>query len=175
MECPSCSFANPAGFKFCGSCAAPLDSTLARPGLAPPPERDPRSYTPKHLADRILQSRFAPEGERKRASDGGHPEQALCAVQFESELHYALRIADGTRTLSQAAARLAENSIPTSQVGAARPLCEELASAREWNPLLEVASETVRLIRERSSRSASRKPRSRRRSTNSPLCSSGWR
>ena len=30
--------------------------------------RDPRSYTPKHLAERILQSRSALEGERKQVT-----------------------------------------------------------------------------------------------------------
>ena len=33
-----------------------------------PPARDPRSYTPKHLADKILQSKSALEGERKQGS-----------------------------------------------------------------------------------------------------------
>jgi hypothetical protein len=32
----------------------------------PPPQRDPRSYTPKHLAEKILQSKSALEGERSR-------------------------------------------------------------------------------------------------------------
>jgi class 3 adenylate cyclase len=32
------------------------------------PERDPRSYTPKHLAEKILASRSALEGERKQVS-----------------------------------------------------------------------------------------------------------
>ena len=31
-----------------------------------PPQRDPRSYTPKHLAEKILISRSALEGERKQ-------------------------------------------------------------------------------------------------------------
>ena len=33
-----------------------------------PDERDPRAYTPKHLADRILQSKSALEGERKQVT-----------------------------------------------------------------------------------------------------------
>ncbi len=33
-----------------------------------PPERDPRSYTPKHLADKILQSKSALEGEHKQVT-----------------------------------------------------------------------------------------------------------
>ena len=43
-------------------------SGAAPPSGIPPPERDPRSYTPKHLADKILQSKSALEGERKRTS-----------------------------------------------------------------------------------------------------------
>jgi class 3 adenylate cyclase/tetratricopeptide (TPR) repeat protein len=33
-----------------------------------PPERDPRDYTPRHLADKILQSKSALEGERKQVT-----------------------------------------------------------------------------------------------------------
>ena len=32
------------------------------------PERSPRTYTPKHLADKILQSKSALEGERKQVT-----------------------------------------------------------------------------------------------------------
>ena len=52
------------------SCCA--RSRLARsPGLgesAPAPARDPRAYTPKHLAGKILQSKSALEGERKQVT-----------------------------------------------------------------------------------------------------------
>jgi len=34
----------------------------------PSPERDPRAYTPKHLAEKILTSRAALEGERKQVT-----------------------------------------------------------------------------------------------------------
>ena len=42
----------------------------ARPSSkdVPPPLRDPRSYTPKHLAEKILASRTAFEGERKQVT-----------------------------------------------------------------------------------------------------------
>jgi class 3 adenylate cyclase len=46
--------------KFCDRCGATLATTV--------PERDPRAYTPKHLADKILQSRSALEGERKQVT-----------------------------------------------------------------------------------------------------------
>jgi class 3 adenylate cyclase/tetratricopeptide (TPR) repeat protein len=53
--------------KFCNQCAAPLDAGAAA-GSPPPPERSPRDYTPKHLADRILRSKSALEGERKQVT-----------------------------------------------------------------------------------------------------------
>jgi class 3 adenylate cyclase len=60
--CPSCGATNPAGNKFCGQCAAPLDKP-AQPRFAAP-----ESYTPKHLAERILTSKAALEGERKQVT-----------------------------------------------------------------------------------------------------------
>jgi class 3 adenylate cyclase len=42
--------------------------TAAGEGRAPASERDPRDYTPKHLADKILQSKSALEGERKQVT-----------------------------------------------------------------------------------------------------------
>jgi len=61
LTCPACSFANEPGKKFCGGCGAPLAAA------APPKERfaSPQSYTPQHLAEKILTSRGALEGERK--------------------------------------------------------------------------------------------------------------
>jgi class 3 adenylate cyclase len=63
--CPSCGYANPEGFAFCGKCAA-------RVGEASMPPREgfpsPQSYTPKHLAERILTSKAALEGERKQVT-----------------------------------------------------------------------------------------------------------
>jgi class 3 adenylate cyclase/tetratricopeptide (TPR) repeat protein len=41
---------------------------LAWAAAAPAVEREPRAYTPKHLADKILQSRSALEGERKQVT-----------------------------------------------------------------------------------------------------------
>jgi Double zinc ribbon len=86
MKCPSCGSDNREGAKFCGECAAPLTAALAcrscgtanpkgrkfcdscgQP-LAEPSAPDPRSYTPKHLAEKILTSRSALEGERKQVT-----------------------------------------------------------------------------------------------------------
>src|SRR5712692_6181907 len=60
--CPSCGATNPPANKFCGQCAAPLDKP-AQPRFAAP-----ESYTPKHLAERILTSKAALEGERKQVT-----------------------------------------------------------------------------------------------------------
>src|SRR5437870_2673910 len=59
--CPSCNAETATGSRFCGACGTPLA------GAAPTPTRfgDPQSYTPKHLADKILTARAQLEGERK--------------------------------------------------------------------------------------------------------------
>ncbi|MBI4636203.1 MAG: AAA family ATPase [Candidatus Rokubacteria bacterium] len=54
MRCSRCQHENPAGAKFCSECGAPL---------TPSP-----SYTPRHLAEKILTSRSALEGERKQVT-----------------------------------------------------------------------------------------------------------
>ncbi len=61
--CTRCGTELKAAAKFCPSCGTPA----GHPAQAPP-ERDPRAYTPKHLADKILQSKSALEGERKQVT-----------------------------------------------------------------------------------------------------------
>ena len=87
MQCPRCQHDNPPGMKFCGECAAPLASTCPSCGAGNPPENKfcgqcatplrttptarsaPRTrYTPKHLAEKILTSKAALEGERKQVT-----------------------------------------------------------------------------------------------------------
>ncbi len=87
MQCPRCRVENPAGMKFCGQCAALLASVCASCGAANPPGHkfcgqcaaplakagqprfeSPESYTPRHLAEKILTSRAALEGERKQVT-----------------------------------------------------------------------------------------------------------
>jgi class 3 adenylate cyclase len=60
--CPSCGASNPPGNKFCGQCATPLRAPSTAPAAAPD------SYTPRHLAARILGSKAALEGERKQVT-----------------------------------------------------------------------------------------------------------
>jgi class 3 adenylate cyclase/tetratricopeptide (TPR) repeat protein len=64
-SCPSCGFANEPGEKFCGGCAAPL-TTVTR--IPEPRFTAPQAYTPKHLAEKILTSKSAVEGERKQVT-----------------------------------------------------------------------------------------------------------
>jgi len=87
MQCPRCQHENLAGMRFCGQCAAPLGAICASCGATNPPDNkfcgqcaaplptpvqahytSPESYTPKHLAEKILTSRAALEGERKQVT-----------------------------------------------------------------------------------------------------------
>src|SRR5215831_9627462 len=91
MKCPRCQHENEAGAKFCEECAKPLARTCSNCGrqlsatakfcpecaypaspAAPAPTAQrflsPESYTPKHLAEKILTSKAALEGERKQVT-----------------------------------------------------------------------------------------------------------
>jgi class 3 adenylate cyclase len=62
-RCPQCGFDNPPGFAFCGQCATSLTGQ--------PPAPQPQAllgYTPSHLAEKILTSKTALEGERKQVT-----------------------------------------------------------------------------------------------------------
>ena len=59
--CPNCSTQVSPSAKFCPECAHPL----AGAPPVPPHVATPESYTPRHLAERILTSKSALEGERK--------------------------------------------------------------------------------------------------------------
>jgi class 3 adenylate cyclase/predicted ATPase len=61
--CPSCQASNPPTNKFCHNCGAPLAQTKAAAKF-----NSPDSYTPKHLAEKILTSKSALEGERKQVT-----------------------------------------------------------------------------------------------------------
>src|ERR1700682_4790909 len=88
MRCPRCERENPARLKFCGECGARLASVCPACGASNAPTQKfcgecgallssgapaakfatPDRYTPKHLAERILSSKAALEGERKQVT-----------------------------------------------------------------------------------------------------------
>jgi hypothetical protein len=59
LACAACAFSNEPGEKFCGGCG----TSLVAPRFAAP-----ETYTPKHLAEKILTSKAALEGERKQVT-----------------------------------------------------------------------------------------------------------
>jgi ribosomal protein L40E len=84
MKCPKCQFENPEGMRFCGKCGGQLEQACPKCGFANPQGfefcgkcghslaeeaavdySEPQSYTPRFLADKILTSKGAIEGERK--------------------------------------------------------------------------------------------------------------
>jgi double zinc ribbon protein len=88
MKCPRCQYENRPQAKFCEQCATPLSRTCSNcstplsptakfcPECAHPIAAggtelrfaSPDSYTPKHLAEKILTSKSALEGERKQVT-----------------------------------------------------------------------------------------------------------
>jgi double zinc ribbon protein len=89
VRCPSCAFENRADSRFCFECGAPLLPLVCdQCGAELPPSvkfcnrcgkraaetrsrpsaPEPRSYTPRHLAEKILTCRSALEGERKQVT-----------------------------------------------------------------------------------------------------------
>ncbi len=69
IACAACGSTVPEGARFCPQCAHPMGAVKVS-GAAPAaePGRTPGAYTPKHLADKILQSRSALEGERAQVT-----------------------------------------------------------------------------------------------------------
>jgi hypothetical protein len=60
VSCASCGAELPPTAKFCHGCGQPQSADRAVP---PSPDRAPRDYTPRHLAEKILRSKSALEGE----------------------------------------------------------------------------------------------------------------
>ena len=82
MICGGCARDNPAAARFCGGCGAPLEARCPACQSPNPPDNrfchkcgasleapvSPRTYTPKHLAEKILTSASALQGERKQVT-----------------------------------------------------------------------------------------------------------
>ncbi|MEX1253421.1 MAG: adenylate/guanylate cyclase domain-containing protein [Dehalococcoidia bacterium] len=93
-SCPNCQANLRPASRFCDSCGQALGDDAASPATA-----DPRSYTPPHLAEKILRERAAAEGERRTvtvlfidakgstaASEKVEPEEARRVVQECTQL-----------------------------------------------------------------------------------------
>ena len=87
MTCPRCQTENDAGARFCEDCGARLEAACPSCGTPVTPGKkfcrscggalttepagrfaSPEAYTPKHLAEKILTSKAALEGERKQVT-----------------------------------------------------------------------------------------------------------
>src|SRR5262249_16128667 len=64
LTCSSCRTELPAGSRYCNKCGTPVTAERVAASRTPSPE----SYTPKHLAEKILTSKAALEGERKQVT-----------------------------------------------------------------------------------------------------------
>ncbi len=65
--CVRCGVENAPRHKFCKGCGEPLGSP-DRIGTSAARAGSPESYTPRHLAEKILTSKAALEGERKQVT-----------------------------------------------------------------------------------------------------------
>ena len=72
VACPACGTPCEAEEKFCGECGSAIEGLGVRGfavrGRTGPPPPNSLSYTPRHIAAKILQSRSALEGERKHVT-----------------------------------------------------------------------------------------------------------
>ncbi|MFQ5893977.1 MAG: adenylate/guanylate cyclase domain-containing protein, partial [Nitrospinota bacterium] len=66
--CPTCGQGNRPGAKFCKKCGQALGQADAAAPVAGSKFASPDTYTPKHLAEKILTSKTALEGERKQVT-----------------------------------------------------------------------------------------------------------
>jgi ribosomal protein L40E len=64
VKCPSCGEPNRPSAKFCRKCGKGLAAVTDAGARSQANSETPDRYTPKHLAERILYSRAAMEGER---------------------------------------------------------------------------------------------------------------
>src|SRR5438067_11094495 len=66
LACPACGVDNAPDSKFCKGCGQALARAAAAPAMPTSPA--PQTYTPSHLAQRILHARPSLEGERKQVT-----------------------------------------------------------------------------------------------------------
>src|SRR5262245_5719997 len=69
LRCASCGTQLPARAKFCFECATPVGGAdSGPPATSPSRQSSPATYTPRHLAERIINSKVSLEGERKQVT-----------------------------------------------------------------------------------------------------------
>ena len=153
FHCPKCGAITPATGKFCKKCGADLRESRPSPAID---YSQPLSYTPKHLADKILSARSSMEGERKQVtvlfadvkgftsmSEKLDPEEVQtliseCLVFFTEEIHchegaIAQFLGDGVMALF--GAPIAHEDAPQRALYAALAIRERL---REYSEKLKV-------------------------------------
>lgn len=152
FHCPKCGAITPATGKFCKKCGADLRESKPTPAID---YSQPLSYTPKHLAEKILAARTTVEGERKQVtvlfadvkgftsiSEKLDPEnvQTLiseCLVFFTEEIHrYEGAIAQflGDGVMALFGAPIAHEDAPQRALYAALAIRERL---REYSEKLK--------------------------------------
>src|SRR5437870_1816345 len=167
MQCPTCRHDNPEGQKFCGECGARLTAVAPSAAATPTPSApstppgppavsdrfaSPAGYTPKHLAEKILTSKGALEGERKSVtvmfsdvsgftamSERLDPEEvhAIMDRAFEVILNEVHRY-EGTINQFLGDGVMALFGAPIAHEDHAhRALCAALAIQRELKPLAD--------------------------------------
>ena len=67
LNCPKCGAEASGDDQFCGKCGSALKETRED---APIHYKEPKSYTPKFLAEKILTTRSSIEGERRLGKAG---------------------------------------------------------------------------------------------------------
>src|SRR5712692_3495132 len=122
LSCPNCGTENRPGAKFCNECATPLtqQSEVRSSESRVQPSSSPRSYTPKHLAERILAeqaamaARGALDGERKTITVLFADIKSSMALIEDLDPEEARSIIDPALTLMMAAVHRYEGYVAQS-------------------------------------------------------------
>ena len=151
MRCPRCTHESNESARFCARCGAPLGGA----GGATAMPRDARAYTPRHLAEKILTTRSALEGERKHLSilfvdvvDSMRLAEQLDAEEWHRVLDRVFEIlaaaihgVEGTINQFTGDGVMALFGAPIAHEDHARRACQAALAARD---ALRVYAETLR-------------------------------
>jgi hypothetical protein len=142
--CPSCGAENEPAEKYCGECGAKLGSGRATAASPNPAANNlaqsPSAYTPKLLANKILQSKAAPEGERKQVT------VLFADVKGSMEMAERLRPEKGLNLQVRVGANSGEvvvRSIETGQYAEYTPIGHSTSLASRLQTLASPGSITI--------------------------------